>query len=176
MSSFFCSVDPDIELFLKDKSVKYEKVQKSCTYLIFDEDTLASDTYSVLGYFTLALHTISVSDETSTNLRKKLDGVCGTRRGEKIKTFPCFLIGQLARNENIPKDTLSGKYILDQALAYISTAQDVVGGRIVLIECKQTRELISFYENNDFSVIEETKDTEGNPMMQMIRRIGETVK
>ena len=40
LSSFSCAKDPDIEHFLRSRAVEFERLSKSRTYLIFDEDEL----------------------------------------------------------------------------------------------------------------------------------------
>ena len=40
LSSFSCVKDPDIEHFLRSRAVEFERLSKSRTYLIFDEDEL----------------------------------------------------------------------------------------------------------------------------------------
>ena len=37
ISTFICSKDKDIENFLKEKAIEFEKVSKSRTYFIVDE-------------------------------------------------------------------------------------------------------------------------------------------
>ena len=38
INQFKCTLDPDIESFLKNKAVDFEKRRLSSTYLIFDEE------------------------------------------------------------------------------------------------------------------------------------------
>ena len=43
LSSFSCEKDRDIENFLRHRAVQFEELSKSRTYLICDEEQLASD-------------------------------------------------------------------------------------------------------------------------------------
>ena len=48
ISIFVCHKDLDIENFLKEKAILFEKLGKSRTYLIFDEE---DDDFKILAYF-----------------------------------------------------------------------------------------------------------------------------
>lgn len=171
LSSFSCAQDSDIETFLHERAIKFESLNKSRTYLIFNKEDLASGgQLTVYGYFSLALKVLSVPDNMSTNMRKKLDGLSARLHGETIMDFPCYLIGQLARNSNISKDSLSGSQLISYALDVIAGAVEAVGGRFVMIECHNDKHLLKFYADNDFKDIADEPDN-GKPMVQMIRRI-----
>lgn len=60
------------------------------------------------------------------------------------------MIGQLARNSNVPKDTISGAEMLKIANTIIGEAVKLVGGRNILVECRNNEKLIQFYLNNGF--------------------------
>lgn len=149
-------------------------MQKSRTYIIFNEeqfnDSVDISDLVVYGYFSLALKVLSVPDYTSNRTRKELDGYSAKIHGQVITDIPCYLIGQLARNSKVDKSDLSGNQILDFAVSVILNAVEAVGGRIIMIECRDEEKLISFYQNNDFSVISELPDN-SIKMKQMIRKI-----
>lgn len=175
LSSFSCCDDPDIEMYLRDRAVNFEQLQKSRTYLIMDEEQLVDDSLNVddliiYGYYSLALKVLSVPDDLSNNQRKELDGFNAKYNGEPISDFPCYLIGQLARNSDVPKEVLSGKEILDMAYSVILDAVEAVGGRIIMVECHDDEKLIAFYESNDFSILSSLPDND-IAMKQMIRKI-----
>ena len=87
-----------------------------------------------------------------------------------ISHFPCYLIGQLARNSKVPKNSISGAELLDFAYDIIDTAVEAVGGRYILIECNDNNKLIKFYQENNFSEINRI-NYEDKAMVQMIRMI-----
>jgi len=64
--SFFCSKNKDVEQFLKEQSIEFTKKNQSVTYLLF-----AQKTWSLLGYFTLAIKPISLKAEQFSNTAKK---------------------------------------------------------------------------------------------------------
>ena len=65
---------------------------------------------------------------------------------------------------------MSGKELIDLACDIIATSVEAVGGRYILIECREENKLIQFYEENLFSEIARIPDNE-QPMVQMIRKI-----
>lgn len=176
LSSFSCTQDEDIESFLYNRAVEFERLAKSRTYLICDQDQFVdadTDIRSLIiyGYISVALKVLSVPDEMSNRARKEIDGFSAKIRGEQIKDFPCYLIGQLARASNVPKESVAGKEIIDLACDIIADAVQTVGGRYLMIECHDNAKLVQFYERNYFKEIAKIKD--GNrAMVQMIRKIG----
>lgn len=175
LSSFSCSKDADIESFLYNRAVQFDNLSKARTYLICDEDQILSDGFSldrlvIYGYISIAPKILSVPPETSTNKRKKLDGLSAKIHGKPISDFPCYLIGQLAKNSNIENNPLSGKELLQFSYDIIQAAADAVGGRYMMIECHDNDKLIKFYTDNKFDEISRMSDGE-TLLVQMIRQI-----
>ena len=173
LSSFSCEKDSDIEHFLHNRATEFERLSKSRTYLIFDENELTAQDaagLAVYGYISLALKVLTVADGVSNRTRKELDGFNAKIKGRPIRDFPCYLIGQLARNSAVPADSLPGKKLIECARDVISTAAETVGGRYVMIECREEDNLIQFYKENGFSEISRLADG-AQPMVQMISKI-----
>lgn len=122
----------------------------------------------MLGYFSLALKVLSVPDIFSNNKRKNIDGLSAKIHGEKIKDFPCYLIGQLSRNSTVDKAKISGDKIVEYALSIIKSAMCDVGGRAVMVECRNRKKLVNFYRNNGFEVVDNIPDGD-DEMIQMIQ-------
>lgn len=68
ISIFTCHKDPDIENFLKEKAILFEKLGKSRTFLIFDE---GDEEFKVLAYFTLAPQVLKIPEKFSNRRIKK---------------------------------------------------------------------------------------------------------
>lgn len=170
LSSFSCDQDADIESFLRLRAAAFEKLSKSRTYLLLDEDKLAEGEFVILGYFALALKVLIIPVDKSIRSRQELDGFSGKIHGEPIREIPCYLIGQIARNSAVEKFAVSGSELMDYALSVIQTSADAVGGRYVLIECHDDAKLLRFYEKNDFHEFARLPMGE-TPMVQMIRKI-----
>ncbi len=103
-------------------------------------------------------------------MRKELDGFSAKIHRETISDFPCYLIGQLSKNSNVPKDSISGEMLINFACDIIAASVEAVGGRYMIIECRDTEKLIRFYQNNSFKEISRIPDKD-QPMVQMIRKI-----
>ena len=150
--------------------MQFEKLSKSRTYLLVDEDQLIEGEFVILGYFTLALKVLIIPGDKSIRSRQELDGFSGKIYGEPIHEIPCYLIGQITRNSAVDKASVSGSELMDSALSVIQSAVLAVGGRYVLIECHDDKKLVRFYEDNAFHEFARIPmgDT---PMVQMIRKI-----
>ncbi len=170
LSSFSCDKDKDIEFFLWNKAVDFEKVSKSRTYLFCDYQEFSENPIVVLGYFTLSLKVLILPDELSVHARKELDGFRGKIHGIPIKEIPCFLIGQLAKNSNIANNPISGKKLLTYANSIIKSVISSIGGRIILIECQENEKLLKFYSDNGF--YEFVRDSYNDKtMVQLLKKI-----
>lgn len=157
------------------RAVTFEKLAKSRTYLICDENQFLEKNFSleklvIYGYIALAIKILSVPQETSNRVRKELDGLSAKIHGEVIGDFPCFLIGQLARNSQVNKKDLFGEALLESAYRIIYTAVEAVGGRYILIECQNNESLVAFYKNNLFFEIARISDGDRS-MVQMIKKL-----
>ena len=175
LSSFLCIYDEDIQNFLHNRAVEFERLSKSRTYLIvseeqFENPEIAFDEFTIYGYISLAVKVFTVPETTSNRQRQQLDGFSAKEHGKQISNFPCYLIGQLARNLNVPKDSISGAELLNFAYDIIAISVDAVGGRNILVECHNNQKLIQFYLDNEFYKISQMPDENQN-MVQMIRRI-----
>lgn len=166
ISTFVCNKDKDIENFLKEKAIEFEMMSKSRTYFIVDEEALELGAFNILGYFSVALQVLKVPEELSNRKIKSLDGFSAKREGKVITEFPVFLIGQLAKNDTYT-DGIAGSEIISFAMAAIYKAHEKVGGRIVLVECADKKQLLDFYQNNGFEIIRQDDDS----LIQLIRMI-----
>ena len=175
LASFSCSYDEDIQNFLHNRAIEFERLLKSRTYLIIDKKQFQKpgiklDELTIYGYISLAVKVFTVPEGTSNRKRQQLDGFSAKEHGEQISNFSCYLIGQLARNSSVPKESISGVDLLNFAYEIIAISVDAVGGRNILIECHNHKKLVRFYLNNGFDTISKIPD-EKQTMVQMIRRI-----
>ena len=89
---------------------------------------------------------------------KKIDGF----RSDADST-ETILIGQLGKDYNL-RDKISGTTILCHALDDVYKAQNIVGGRIVFLECSDNDKVAGFYRANGFILLQKSGD-----YLQMIR-------
>ena len=167
-----CKEDEDIESFLHNRAIEFEKISKARTYLIVDADKLMAENseFVICGYVSLALKILTISEHESNRIRKKLDGFNAKMHGIPIQEFPVYLIGQLARDSRYTYSDLSGSELLQCAIDVIASAVSAVGGRYAMIECHNEPKLITFYENNGFKTLTKVPDQD-MPMVQMIKGV-----
>ena len=172
LSSFSCEKDRDIEYFLHNRAIEFESVNKSRTYLLCDVNALCNEgRFVILGYFTVALKVLDLPDDLSNRARKNLDGISAKLRGEIIRTVPCYLIGQLAKNSSIPKEqSVKGFELINYAISVIKSAKAFVGGRCVIVECRDSQKLLKFYIDNGFEQFDKIPSKDA-PMVQMLRTL-----
>lgn len=145
VANFYCSKDSDIENFLKQKAMLFEKLGKARTFLI------VNDELEIIGYFSLALSILDVPKFLSNRKRKDLDGLSAKRKGVLVKKIPSILIGQFAKND-LYGNKFSGEKLLEICLSKILEGQKILGGRIIMVECKNQPNLVNFYEHADFTL------------------------
>ncbi|EGO63481.1 hypothetical protein [Acetonema longum] len=164
LAVFSCSLDGDIEFFLKEKAILFQVMGVSRTYLVYAS---YKDSPILVGYFSLASKGLSVRKNVSGSLRKKITG----SKSKEISAIPVFLIGQISKNYANDMDKLqliSGSDLLRLALIKIKEAQHITGGRIVLIECIGHNKLKEFYDKHGFVFL----DQDGNDgLLRYIREI-----
>ena len=171
LSSFSCVKDHDIESFLWNRAIEFEMLSKARTYLLCDADKMETNgKIVILGYISLALKVLQIPDGISIRKRKELDGFSGKMHNEPITDIPCYLIGQLARNDDVSKERLSGKDLIEEAQRIIMASVQAVGGRYMMIECRDNEKLLSFYVDNGFEEISRIPDSKTS-MVQMLCKL-----
>ncbi|MDR0197812.1 MAG: hypothetical protein LBI36_06305 [Oscillospiraceae bacterium] len=156
ISRFSCR-DKDVESFLKNKALEFERRDKARTYLIYDGNKSA-----LLGYFTLSLKALPFTENTSKNTIKSIDGF-----SKDIRAVGIILIGQFGKDTELAKD-IDGGHLLDICIETVYAAQKIVGGRFVLLECQEIDKIVSFYERNGFKALQYD---ENDKYLQMVRRL-----
>lgn len=137
----------DVESFLKNKAFDMENKGQSVTYLMLNDKKLKENKFVIDGYFTLAIKAFEFCDNLSKNGRRRISG--------KSDNFvPAFLIGQLAKSTSASHGF--GRELLMQAIIHIRQAIQIVGGRLIYLDCKD--ELVSYYEQNGFKLLQKQKD------------------
>ena len=159
LSTFKCERDSDVERFLKEGAIPFEKAHKSRTYIVVRRDSARERELKILAYFSIALSNMKIRDTVSRSRRKRLSGIF-----EDSET-PCYLIGQLAKNDTYEGD-IQGKELIEYALSMFKIAHDLVGGRFVRVDCKNIPHLVEFYKANGFGELQ-TDDKTG--LLQLVR-------
>lgn len=150
LSTFSCPLNHDVEHFLKYTSIEFAKQNIASTYLI-----LASHMgkYVLVGYFTLTNKFFCIDKSSLPNSKWKHRifkfGYFNSILNRYILSAP--LIGQLGKNfSNEYNKLITGDELLKLALDKVSEMQNIVGGKIVYLECEDNKNLINFYSQNGF--------------------------
>lgn len=140
-SDFICKHKNDnVERFLKEQCIRFEDGGLARTYLAFD-----SEDGKLLGYFALAIKSI---DLTGLSGGKRIELALTT----KLDHSPAYLIGQLAKDKNFGSRLAKGQ-LLTEALSYIKSACNIVGGRVVYLDCEDNTDLINYYCASGFTLL-----------------------
>ncbi len=112
---FTCTRNPDVEYFLHQKALIFEKTHKSRTYIAVNETSLASEAteLDIIGYFALSLKHLNLDDTISKTKQKELHGLFVPYGNVVVG----YLIGQLAKNDT-HKATI-GPQLLNAALGIL---------------------------------------------------------
>lgn len=153
LQTFTCSKNSDLESFLHNKSITFEKHLRSRTYIYVNNETK-----KVSAYFTIAvstLHTDGITPETI----KILDGY-----QNDTTSIPCFLIGQLGKSDNC---NFTGEFLLEDTIDTIDALHHAIGGRFILLDSINAEKVIEFYKRSLFFPIEEPEEEQES--IKMIR-------
>lgn len=134
----------DVMHFLSEDAITMEKAGSTRTYLVLNDELWQQGVVQIDGYFSIALKVLYFSKDVDSSLLEDL--FSDFRRNN----CPAYLIGQLARSENSQKGT--GAKILEKALEYISDAENIVGGRMVYLDCTPDKE--KYYLSHGFNYLQ----------------------
>lgn len=136
-----CPQNKDVECFLKKSSVDFAKKHQAVSYLVFSQANGA-----FLGYFSLAIKTISVkAQNVSKTIQKKLSRLSALD-DDGVYNIPAYLIAQLGKNFQAGLNgSISGNELLSLAMEQILLMQHSVGGVLCVLECENNEKLLNFY-------------------------------
>lgn len=175
LSSFSCPINPDVEMFLKEKAIVFSEQGLSKTHLIF---TSYKNEPVLVGYFTLAPKYIVIKKGSlSKTLQKRINKFTTYDVGSKQYITSASLIAQLGKNfTNGYNKLISGNELLKIATDKVKKIQDEIGGKLTYLECVDNLKLIDFYQSNGFVMFgkrtlerDETSLFEGEYLIQMLR-------
>ena len=142
--SFKCEKNVEEQIFLQQKAILFENQNKARTYLIFSKNEL-------VAYFSLSFKSIEFSNVS--NSRKKI-----MTAGEvDANTYSGYLIGHIAKSDVVPYKL--GSYIMDSAFDRFLKAQNIIGGRLVYLDCKDDEKLKKLYEHLGFTYFQTSSKT-----------------
>lgn len=144
-------VPNDIEFFLHEKAIQFEKSAIASTYLVFEEGTNI-----LVGFFSLANKPLTMS-------KKNFESLSNTQRnrlkqyGRKIEhkfQINSYLIGQLGKNfSKEAEGKISGADLLTLAYDKVAEASAIIHAKYVWLECDNNEKLINFYSSFGFKQV-----------------------
>lgn len=170
LSEFSCERNSDVEKFLKNSAIEFTKKNQSVTYLVFSvEDG------ELLGYFTIALKSLTVRGETVSNtVKRKLLRISEMDEQSQTYTMSAYLIAQLGKNfANGADKRITGEELLEAAWNKIEEIQYRAGGVVAFLEANNEDKLLDFYIDNRFQQFD-TRQTvpnnaEPHELVQLLR-------
>ncbi len=148
IAKFSCPLNNDVEHFLKSVAIDNQRKNISRTSLVY---ATIGDSSVLVGYYSIAIKTLTLKDNFPSSLRKKLTGFSH----DTLNSTPIFLIGQLSKNfQNGYNKHIKGRDLLSMVFKDIKDTQKLIGGRAMLVECKDDIKLKRFYEGLGFTLIE----------------------
>ncbi len=151
---FKCSKDPDVQDFINNKALDFEKRGWASTYLLMNTKDFEEGVLNIEGYFSLTHKAVIFNLEVSGSTRNKL---AGTKKAES-QSF--VLIGQLGKHIDLKEDgtcevsELTAKELLDDAMGIIGKSSEYIICRNIIIECKPIEKIQEIYRNYGFSELQ----------------------
>ena len=148
LSGFAVPMNTEVEDFIRNKALQATKLKSSISYLVVDEDLA-----DVLGYFTLLIKPFTIQAKQLSSKNRRLIARFSEENSETGDyTASVYLIAQIGKNYSIQEELqISGNDLLNLALDKLRAAQDLIGGKLVLVEREADREkLLKFYSDNCF--------------------------
>lgn len=174
LDKFSCVNNRDVERFLKEKAVVFDKQGWAKTHLLY---TSYKGQMVLVGYFALANKNFIIKNNSkvSKTTKKRIKNFGQYNDDLKQYVVVASLIGQLGKNDT-HKDLIDGATLLKYACDEVRKVQGIVGGRFVYLECEDKAFLKEFYLNNGFVEfgkreldLDEKDDITGVHLIQMLR-------
>ena len=173
LSNFAVPLNSEVEDFIRNKALQATKLKSSISYLVVDEDLA-----DVIGYFTLLVKPFTIQAMRLSSKNRRLIARFSEESAETGDyTASVYLIAQIGKNYAInEKLQISGGDLLDMALDKLRAAQDLVGGKLVLIEREADRaKLLKFYNENGFKSWNSRYDRKDQVQYDQMIRILESI-
>ena len=165
MNEFVCNKNTEIESYLKNNSLEFNKKHQAMTYLLFSSDK------KVIAYFALSVKPINIKSEQLSNTElKKLLRITEVDANDNSLNPSAYLIAQLGKKDS---SAINIDIILKFVNYYINEAQDICGGVVEFLESENNEKLITLYQNRGFKIfnIRKSKSGEERKLVQMYRLI-----
>lgn len=164
LNNFKSLENNDIEKFLHNRAIEFEKKSVSTTHLVFNNKKL-------VGYLSLSNKSLILSKERFeklSNSRKKKLMQSGQILENGHLTVNSYLIGQLGKNYNLAKEEqIKGKDLLSFGFNLLLEVKKIMTARYVWLECENSEKLINFYRTFGFEKVDDFISEDGFVVMIM---------
>lgn len=148
LATFCCSRNSDIEQFVRNKAIDFEKHGIAISYIVIDE---LEDSAVIAGFYSLALKVARIEMTCLSNSVKKRLLKFGQSFFESGDCFlPSVLIAQFGKSD-IYSGLMRGSDLMDLAVSSVREIQTLVGGRFLFLECQDSPKLLAFYQKQGFA-------------------------
>lgn len=157
----------EVEYFLHNQSIDFEKKGISTTYLVIEEETK-----TILGFFSLSNKAFTMSSDDFDALLKKQKRILRPYGRKSQNTFELnsYLIGQLGKNySSSANGKITGQELLTKAYDKVIEASEIIGSKFIWLECEKIDKIIDFYSR--FGFIEIENYTSENGLSVMVLKI-----
>ncbi|RDU51323.1 hypothetical protein CQA49_09620 [Helicobacter sp. MIT 00-7814] len=155
LEDFSCSKNKDLEHFIRNKAIEFEKAHRSRTFLILKSNKLEA-------FFTLSLNVLKTQGLSKSRIQK-----LSPRNNKKDTDIPCILIGQFGKCDGA---SIDGDLIMQTMLAILLDIRKYIGGKFVLLDSVNVEKVLDFYERHGFKRISFEKESEEVKMIRYFSR------
>jgi hypothetical protein len=153
IEEFSCVKDSDVEAFIKEKSIRYERSGLSRTYLYITQD---GENTGIVAYFSVAITSTDFEGISKSRKAKVLGGKPGRDTKDH---FGGILIAQLARGDAFDSSDINGREMILDAEKIIDQGRYYLGGRIMYLDCREP--LIDFYRESGYALVSDKQYSNG---------------
>ncbi|MBO6300588.1 MAG: GNAT family acetyltransferase [Lachnospiraceae bacterium] len=172
LSSFSCARDSiqkneEVETFVKKNVIDFFKRKLAVTYLVFDDNS------DFVGIYTLAHKAIDIpADRLTAKMKNKVKRYARLDEERQTYSVSAFLIAQFGKNYEGGKGrTVAGQELMESALNMLSTAQAIVSGGLIFLDCeKDNSTALELYAQNGFVPFgERVSESDGHRYIQLLK-------
>ena len=163
IGEFSCRYNPEIDNYLRNRSVDFTRKSMTISHLVFDDAMGLCVGYVALTHKPVVFQ----ADKLSGSQRKRIERFAKLDEDTGCYTVAAFLIAQIGKNYLAQNgDLISGVALLDLAKDELLVAKQKIGGQIVFVEMDHGNEqLAKFYADNGFVLFGSRDDVEdGKPI------------
>lgn len=165
LNRFKCNKNSEIDTFLKNSAIDFNKKSQAITYLIFD----CND--KLMGYFSLSLKPIMINSVVmSKSDLKKVLRISDLELDNNTVSPASYLIAQLGKDD---RSSINIDIIFDFINYFINEAKNICGGVVEFLESENSVKLIDMYKDRGFKTFNtrKSKSGEDRKLVQMYRLI-----